>query len=141
MPLEELRGFPALLLPELPFEVRILVQARGIASEVVLGGATPGDPIGFNGAELRALAVGAQAERVWPADFRGYCLHKRQDPSFHVTEALVLAGAQPEAGPAWSLARVLDWLDLEQVGFEWTPLGQAPEPAGTSQPGSLGAAA
>jgi hypothetical protein len=44
-------------------------------------------------------------------------LHKLHDASFRLSAQLTLDGVQPSAGPAWSLGRVLRWLDLELIEF------------------------
>jgi len=47
-------------------------------------------------------------------------LRKLHDPDFRVTEAMALAGAQPDrsSAAAWSLGQVLSWLELELVAIE-----------------------
>jgi hypothetical protein len=69
----------------------------------------------FTGEELHAIAVAAQAERMWPADLKGFCLHKLHDASFRLSAPLALAGAQPSREPPWPLGRVLRWLELELI--------------------------
>jgi hypothetical protein len=136
VPGRELLEVPAEYLAGLPIPVRIHLQDSAIAHQIRWTSepvAPPSEALVFDADEVRALAVGVQAERLWPADFRGFCLRKRLDPSFRVTEGLALAGAQPEAGPAWSLGRVLRWLELELRGVEQVTPGE-PQP-------SLGAAA
>jgi hypothetical protein len=118
---EELLAFPAQHLNGLPVSVRIDLQATGInqpihwASEPI---AVPTDGVFFDADEVRAIAIGVQSERLWPSDFKGFCLLKRHDPSVRVTEALALGGAQPDRGAPWSLGRVLRWLELELVDVE-----------------------
>jgi hypothetical protein len=120
----ELLGFPALLLPRLPLHVRISVEAPGFAHAITLcsgvvaaPSAELGQTIVFECDELEAIATAAQAERMWPADFKGFCLHKLHDASFRLGSRLALDGAQPSTDPAWSLGRVLRWLDLEMIEF------------------------
>jgi hypothetical protein len=120
----ELLGFPALHLPRLPLHVRISVQALGFAHPIMLHSGVRAAPeqracsaIAFDGEELAAVALAVQAERMWPADFKGFCLHKLHDASFRLGAQLALAGAQPSEGPPWSLGRVLRWLDLELIEF------------------------
>jgi hypothetical protein len=124
--LQELLAFPARYLPELPVKVRIRVQCRGLHREIELCSGRSDDrreagvqpragqrTLSFEGNELRALALGAEAERLFPADVKGYCLLKLHDPAFEVTEELTLGGVEPVPDPGWSLARVLAALDLE----------------------------
>jgi 2-keto-3-deoxy-6-phosphogluconate aldolase len=72
----------------------------------------------LGGDELVALALGAEAVRLFPSDLKGYCLLKLHDPSFHATEQLTLGGVEPIAAPGWSLARVLQALELELRAIE-----------------------
>jgi hypothetical protein len=82
------------------------------------------------------LAVGVQAERLWPADFKGFCLRKLHDPSFRLTAQAALAGAQADDGLAWSLGRVLQWLELEPLSVDLLQRGKPAAP-----PRRIGAAA
>ena len=114
--IQELLAFPARYLSELPVKARIEVQCRGLHREVELCTGpteTVRGALRFSGAELRALALGAEAERLFPADVKGYCLLKLHDPGFTVTEELTLGGVEPIPDPGWPLARVLRALDLE----------------------------
>ncbi|MFI5306413.1 MAG: hypothetical protein ACHQ53_03610 [Polyangiales bacterium] len=116
---EELLQLPAEHLSGLPVSVRITAQGLGIAHPIRLDSGRFKDgnelPRGivFDGDEIRAIAVGVQAERLWPADFKGFCLRKLHDPSFRITPGLALGGAQPDAVKPWSLGRVLSWLEIE----------------------------
>jgi hypothetical protein len=125
----ELISFPAVHLPRLPLHVRINVEAAGFAHAITLcsGVAATSKPaagaIVFEADELHAIALAVQSERMWPADFKGFCLHKLHDPSFRLGAQLALDGAQPSAGPPWSLGRVLRWLDLELIEFTFVDDG------------------
>jgi hypothetical protein len=122
---------PAEHLAGLPVSVRIIAQGLGIAHPIRLdSGCNRELPQGivFDGDELRAIALGVQAERLWPADFKGFCLRKLHDPSFRVTPGLALGGAQPDSLKPWSLGRVLGWLELELYEAELT--GEPVETAG-----------
>lgn len=126
---DELLLFPAQYLAELPVPLRITLQLEGFAtqihwsSELVCG---PHGGVIFDSHEVRSIAVAVQAERLWPSDLKGYCLRKLQDPSFRVTDQLALDGAQPAPGPAWSLGRILEQLELEWVSAEWIEHAAAP---------------
>jgi hypothetical protein len=120
--IDELLSFPARHLGGLPLPVRIDLEAHGIAHEIVWTSelrCAPPRSIAFDADEVRAIGIGVQAERLWPADFRGLCLRKLHDPSFRVTAQTALSGAQPDPGPAWSLARVLSTLELQLVDATW----------------------
>lgn len=136
---DELLLFPAQYLAELPVPLRITLQLEGFAirihwsSELVCG---PHGGVMFDSHEVRSIAVAVQAERLWPSDLKGYCLRKLQDPSFRVTDQLALEGAQPVPGLAWSLARILEQLELGLVGAEWIEHAAAP-----AQSRPIGAAA
>lgn len=129
---QELLGFPARYLSELPIKVRIRVQTVGLHREIELTSgpvqARRGELL-FGGSELRALALGAEAERLFPSDVKGYCLLKLHDPQFAVTEELTLGGVEPLADPGWPLQRVLRALELELRGVELEPPTEA-EPTG-----------
>ena len=119
--LQELLGFPARYLPDLPIKVRIRVQCAGLHREIELCSGPVEARRGalvFGGDELLALALGAEAERLFPADLKGYCLLKLHDAAFEVTDELTLGGVEPLADPGWSLARVLRALDLELRSIE-----------------------
>ncbi|HMI94621.1 MAG TPA: hypothetical protein VK509_24775 [Polyangiales bacterium] len=112
----ELLAFPARYLAELPIKVRIRVQYTGLHREIELCSGPVEARRGtlrFEGSELRALALGAEAGRLFPADVKGYCLLKLHDPAFEVSEQLTLGGVAPVEDPGWTLARVLNALDLE----------------------------
>lgn len=119
----ELLQLSAEHLSGLPMAVRITVQGLGITHPIRLAshrGSELPQGIVFDGDEVRAIALGVQAERLWPADFKGYCLRKLHDPSFRVTPGLALGGAQPDAVKPWSLGCVLGWLELELCEAELT---------------------
>jgi hypothetical protein len=118
---QELLGFPARYLAELPIKVRIRVQASGLHREIEINtGRVEPRPgaLQLSGTELRALALGAEAERLFPSDVKGYCLLKLHDPGFEISEDLALGGVEPVPGPGWPLARVLAALELELRGAE-----------------------
>lgn len=112
----ELLSLPARHLPELPVQTRIVAHHQGLNKEIVLCSGRVAGPPGefcFSGDELRALALGVEAERLWAWDFTGFCLLKQHDPRFEVTGPIALAGAQPvESGAAWPLGKVLQRLGL-----------------------------
>jgi hypothetical protein len=119
--LGEALALPAQHLVGLPIATRFVLQGLGISAPIVwTSEAKPDrrDGIVFDAEELSALVSGVQAERLWPADLKGFCLRKLHDPSFRVNELLALGGAQPLRERAWSLGRVLRWFDLELERIE-----------------------
>ena len=121
--LAEALALPAEHLTGLPLETRFILEGHGIAHEIVWSTGVITEPrrtgqLVYGAAEVHALVLGVQAERLWSSDLKGFCLRKLHDPSFQVTEGLALGGAQPELRASWSLDRVLRWLDLELVGVE-----------------------
>jgi hypothetical protein len=129
----ELLAFPAQLLGGLPVSSRFVLQTTGFAPRIIWSTESAPTRAGivFDADEVRALAIGAQAERLWAADLKGFCLRKLHDPSFRVTELAALGGAQPAADRLWSLGRVLRWLDLELSGIELATC-DAPSDDGTA---------
>jgi hypothetical protein len=78
----------------------------------------------FDAEELRAIAVGVQSERLRPADFAAFCLRKRMDPGFRVTEEAALDGACAERkrphDHLWSLGHMLRWLELDLAALKYS---------------------
>jgi hypothetical protein len=131
----EALAFPARHLAGLPLPVRFGLEGYGL-TEIITWSSEP-DPrsrsgIVFDAAEVQAIVIAVEAERLRPSDLKGYCLRKLHDPGFRVTVGLALDGAQPQGGVAWPLARVLRHLDLElyEVSFagsssSWPPSSQS----------------
>lgn len=120
----EVLAFPAAHLASLPVPARFVLQGLGISVPIVwTSEPAPGcrEGVVFDAEELRALVSGVQAERLWPADLKGYCLRKLHDSSFRVNEAVALGGAQPVDEKPWTLGRVLRWFDLELECIELAP--------------------
>lgn len=78
------------------------------------------DTIVFDGAELDALALASEADRLWHPEFLGLCFEKWRSTEFRVRDHEVLAGANPDTSVAWTLAQVLERLGatLECVVFD-----------------------
>lgn len=132
----ELNALPARLLTSLPVETRIIVQATGTKSEFVLTTAlaAPAAPVRgerrrpcwLAAAEIDAVVLGVETERMFASDLTAVALRKLHDRSFRVTDEHALGGAQPhEDRRAMTLGEVLDALDLELVGIELGPLAPA----------------
>jgi hypothetical protein len=128
----ELLSFAAEHVGMLPVPVRIWLRASGpnvpvslVTCELAPRTFALADEVTFDAEEIRALAIGAQSERCRPADFKTFCLRKLVDSSFRVTEEVALDGAEPERVAAWSLDRMLRWLELEPAEVEYMPLRSA----------------
>lgn len=118
----EALGLPARSLPELPLPPALVLHAGGLCVRVQLGeggGAArlPSDLV-LDAAEWRAIAAGAEADRLWPADFAALCARKRSDPAFRITEEVALAGAQPDPREVWPVARVLERIGARVLAIE-----------------------
>lgn len=126
--LQELLTMPARLVSGLPVPVCLHLRVPGSPVPVMLwtgayatGRATTpvlADVIVFDGAELEALVVAAEADRLWHADFLGLCFEKWRTPDVPVRAAELLGGANAEPDAGWSLSRVLVRLGLEVESFE-----------------------
>lgn len=121
----ELLNFPARLLVDLPEPVTLRLQVAGAPVPVyfatyplALDPPVLADSITFDRAELCALLSGVQADRVWHADFLGFCFEKWRSPGFRVTEVETLAGANPDSTSNWTLERVLRRLQAELLDVE-----------------------
>ena len=79
-----------------------------------------GGGIAFDGAELAALVVASEADRLWHPEFLGLCFEKWRSTEFRVRDHEVLAGANPDTSVTWTLAQVLERLGatLECVVFD-----------------------
>jgi hypothetical protein len=111
----ELLDFPFGWLSDLPEAIRFPVWVAGAPVPIVFD-TTPqtsdapvlATHIVFERDELRALAAGVQADRVWHREFLGFCFEKWRRPSFRVGLLDALAGATADdEQPAWSVERVL----------------------------------
>src|SRR5262245_42698495 len=96
----EALSFPASWILDLPRAVELVLHVPGIPgvvragrSRAVLDAARAAGEIAFDAVEWRALVAGAQADRVWALDFRGFCEPKRGEPEWSLSEADALAGA------------------------------------------------
>lgn len=123
-PFAELLSLPAELLPDLPEPVTLWLELEGAPARVVMTTrehaspeATLADVIVFEREEVRALAIAAQADRLWRKDLLGLCFDKWRRPDHRVTVAEVLGGANPDAHD-WTLGRVLYRLGATLESFE-----------------------
>jgi hypothetical protein len=69
--------------------------------------------------ELHALVLGVEADRIWHREFLGFCFEKWRRPTFRLSVAEALDGANPDhEQPAWSCERILQRLQARVAGFE-----------------------
>jgi hypothetical protein len=122
----ELFGFAAAQLAALPVPVRITLAGAITPRGNVIWHTALRPPrsesqadLIFDGEEVRAIALGVQADRVRASELCTFCLRKLQDPGFRVTETVALDGARAESGSPWSLERVLQLLDLDAREVEY----------------------
>jgi hypothetical protein len=131
----ELLGFPAGLLSDLPEPMLLRLHVAGAPVPVYLAtyplALDPpvlADRVMFDRSELRALLQGVEADRIWHADFLGYCFEKWRSPGFHLSAEDALSGvntvntvnsvdAEGEAR-GWTLARVLRRLQAQLISVE-----------------------
>jgi hypothetical protein len=135
-PWNELLELPALLVPDLPLAFTLSLEVEGAPARVQLStelhldaGDSLADVIVFDREEMRALFIGAQADRIWRKDLLGICFDKWRKPDHRLTLADALAGANPDEAEAnASLGRVLARLGATVVSIELAdevaPLGQ-----------------
>jgi hypothetical protein len=115
---DELLRLPAGLLRQLPLESKFCGKVRGIKGDVVFCTHPLAEPRPrsleptFDGAELQALILGVEADRIGAQDLLRLCQQKRDDAEFRVTAEHTLAGAQPDAAVSLSLSQVLRALDV-----------------------------
>lgn len=118
---EPVAAFPARWLADLPAPPSIGVHVPGVEGVVrfALGGDGAADEQGavFGVEEWRALVAGVEADRVWPADLRGFCARKRAEPAWRLEAGEALAGVRPDPSERWSLRRVLARLGAELVSL------------------------
>ena len=114
----ELLDFPCQWLADLPepFSLRLIVSGAPVPVVFEFAARAADLPvlatrIVFDRDEVRALAIGVQADRVWHREFLGFCFEKWRKPGFRVGVSEALDGAMPDyERPPWSLARVLSRL-------------------------------
>jgi hypothetical protein len=117
--------FPAGWVLDLPRAVELALHVPGVLGVVrasrtkdVLVGAYAAGEIAFDAAEWRAIVEGVQSDRIWPQDFRAFCERKRDEPELSLTAEIALAGAQPDRGEQWTLARVLRRIGAEVIAID-----------------------
>jgi hypothetical protein len=158
----ELLALPARLFSRLPVATRIEVQ--NTANKQVFVWTSDSEPVEttvtqarrrreerrlaetrerahrLDGAEVDAVVLGLEAERVFSSDLTAFSLRKLHDPGFRVTEAHALAGieAPVRTGRGPTLGAVLAALELELIGID---VGSEAEDADRLSPAAAPAAA
>jgi hypothetical protein len=118
---EEVLGFQANLLLDLPLYTSLTLRVPGFSEEVVWTTRVletprqPSEQIWFDKEEMRALISASESERAWPNDFKEWCWMKRESPDFILNPEITLSGAQPTTDRNWDVGKVLKWLELDFV--------------------------
>lgn len=119
--IEEVLGFQARFLLDLPLATSLIVRTPDSLEEIVWTTRVlekprqPSGKIWFDKEEVRALISASESERAWPNDFREWCWMKRESPDFVVDSEIALSGAKPTTHLDWNVGRILSWLALELV--------------------------
>lgn len=121
----EALALPARSLGDLPLAPSLALRVAGVPGyvrvELEAGraeAARSADEVVLDAAEWRAIALGAEADRLWASDFAALCARKRSDRAFRIDEEVALASAQPDAREEWPAARVLERVGAEVVAIE-----------------------
>lgn len=125
LPFSDALAMPAALLPELPAPPSLALLVSGVPGVVrveldaVRASAMREEgELVLDASEWRALVLGAEADRAWPADLAALCRRKESEPAFRIDAETALAGAQPDRCERWSAARVLERLGAHVVSIE-----------------------
>lgn len=102
----------ALHVPKVPGVVRVefdpaLARAARRGADIVL-----------DAHEWRALVLGVEADRLWPADLAALCSRKRSEPAWRIEPEAALAGAQPVSCEPWTVRQVLERADAHVLSIE-----------------------
>lgn len=130
---ESVLALPARLVPSLPVPMLLRLHVPGAPVPVCVWTGTPehahrapvlADTIVFDGAELEALAIAAEADRIWHPEFLGLCFEKWRRPQERLSPQALLAGANADESVTWDLARLLRRLgvELETVDLDCPPV-------------------
>lgn len=116
---EEALDIPAELLGDLPLPPRIAIKIDSLPETIVLaldGGSADG--VALDASEWRAIARGAAADRVWPADFASLCHRKLTEPAWRIEDETALSGAQIDRDARWTAREVLDRIGAEVIAID-----------------------
>lgn len=121
----EALGLSARLMGDLPLAPSLALHVLGVPGVVRIEldadraeAARAEGELVFDAEEWQAIALGAEADRIWPSDFAAFCRRKQGEPSWRVEAETALAGAQPDADEEWSAARVLERVGAEVLSIE-----------------------
>jgi hypothetical protein len=128
-------ALPAQLVAELPEPMLLRLHVPGapvpvcmwtgsLAAETRAALPVLADTIVFDGAELSALALATEADRLWHADFLGMCFEKWRKPETRINGAQALAGANPDPSMSFTLDRAFRRLgiEIESVEFDMSSI-------------------
>lgn len=125
LPFADALMLPAALLPELPAPPSLALFVSGVPGvvrieldEVRARAAREQGELVLDAGEWRALVLGAEADRAWPAELAALCRRKESEPAFRIDAETALAGAQPDRSECWSAARVLERLGAHVLSIE-----------------------
>ena len=96
---------PAALWLEMPRPAVLRLHVPGVPGVVTVDGT---DGLVFDADEWAALVEAVEADRIWPADFRGFCARKAAEPAWRLEREEALAGAQPDAERSLTVGEVLE---------------------------------
>jgi hypothetical protein len=111
-------GAPATVLLTTAAVQNVNGLARVAPNTISATAARVDNTIVFDRAELDALVLGVEADRIWHREFLGFCFEKWRTAAFHVSSSDALAGANPDPRADWSMAQVLRRLEAQVVAIE-----------------------
>jgi len=120
---EEILGFPAHRLPQLPLRTILVIEAEWWDTVVIfvvngkIDVQSRAWPV-FDGEEFASIVKGVENDRVWSTDLRGWCNLKRRDPGWRVKEKEVMGGVVQPDPPGWTLKRVLKRIEAKLLSLE-----------------------
>lgn len=120
---EEVLGFRARFLLDLPLNTSLILRFPGFSEQVVWTTRVleqprlPSEQIWFDREEVRALISAAESERAWPSDLREWCWMKRESPDFILNHEIAHSKAQPMTDQKWTVGQILEWLELDLVSI------------------------
>lgn len=114
---------PGILIADLPQPPSLALRVPGVPGVVRLqptraAQADANADVVLDADEWKAVVLGAEADRLWRADFAGLCARKRSDPGWRIDADVALAGARPDPRERWSAARVLERIGAEVLAIE-----------------------
>ena len=130
----EVLTLAASLLADLPRPPTLSLHVPGVPGVVYVdtgagAAAVAGDAErrAFGAAEWRALVLGVEADRVWPADLQRFARRMESEPHWRLSAEEALAGAQPDRSRRWTLGELLERVGAQLVAVE---IGDGPSERG-----------